>query len=271
MELIDTHCHIQSIGSSQGETITRQLWAKDSTITVDNVIERARKANVNRLIVVGCDPTDSQLAVQSVQNRQGCFAAIGIHPHETKLYKDKNWQSGFESLIAAKKVVAIGECGLDYYYLHSPKEDQIKLLRFQIELALSASLPIVFHVRDAFSDFWPIFDSYSSIRGVLHSYTDNRDNLNKALARDLYIGVNGIVTFMKDSTKRELFNEVPLERILLETDAPYLTPVPYRGKVNEPRNIALIASFLADLRQTELAEIASITTNSACNLFGLEK
>ena len=270
MELVDTHCHIQSIESSQGEATTRKLWAKDDAVTIDVVVDRARTVGVNRLVVVGCDLADSQAAVEVVHDRAGCFAALGIHPHEAKHYQFTDWQDDFRRMLKGEKVVAVGECGLDYYYQHSPKEDQERVLRQQIELALSANKPMIFHVREAFKDFWPIFDNYSGIRGVLHSYTDNRDNLLKALNRGLNIGVNGIVTFMKDPGQRELYSEVPLDRILLETDAPYLAPAPYRGSVNEPRHIVQIAQFLADLRQTELAQIALETTRAAIKLFGIE-
>lgn len=170
---------------------------------------------------------------------------------------------------AGRKIVAVGECGLDYFYGHSSKEDQEKALRYQIELALEFDLPLIFHVRDAFDDFWPIFDSYQGLRGVLHSFTDNLANLDKASARGLYIGVNGIMTFTKNDWQLEVARNIPSKNLLLETDAPFLTPAPNRGKVNEPANVMLTARFMSELRHVSVEEIADLTTANARQLFSL--
>lgn len=271
MELTDTHCHIQSIGLDYGERVTRELWAKTEGLTVDSVVKAARLDGVNRLICVGCDLKDSLLAVNTAQNYDGCWASIGIHPHEAKEYVGNEAKlNEFTDLASKTKVVAVGECGLDYYYDHSPRKDQITILKFQIELALKHNLPLIFHVREAFDDFWPIFDSYSGIRGVLHSYTDTPDNLEKALARGLNIGVNGIATFAKEPALIEVYKKIPFDKLLLETDSPFLSPVPHRGSINQPKNVLAVAKFLADLRQEPLAELASNTTQNAVELFGLE-
>jgi TatD family hydrolase len=169
--------------------------------------------------------------------------------------------------LAERKIVAIGECGLDYFYNHSNKKDQAKALRAQLELAVGHNLPVIFHVREAFDDFWPIFDSYKGLHGVLHSYTDNQANLQKALERDLFIGANGIMTFTKEQQQLEVAKAVPLEKLLLETDAPFLTPVPFRGRVNEPAHVRLVADFLAHLRGEPLAELANQTSANAQTLF----
>jgi TatD DNase family protein len=165
--------------------------------------------------------------------------------------------------------VAIGECGLDYFYTHSPREAQIDLLKFQIELALEHDLPLSFHVREAFDDFWPIFESYrgADLRGVLHSYTDNLANLEKAVKHGLYFGVNGIATFVKDEQSRVTYRTIPQHLLLLETDAPFLTPVPFRGKVCESKHARVTAEFLAGLREQPLEDIAATTTANARALF----
>lgn len=268
MELVDTHCHIQSIGLDSGERSTRELWAKAKDITADGVVETARQAGVTRLICVGCDLEDSRLAVEFVVDRPSCWASIGIHPHEAKLFADKSDRlKSFSELVTRPKVVAVGECGLDYYYEHSPKSAQAKVLRFQIELALEHDLPLIFHVRDAFDDFWPIFEEYSGIRGVLHSYTDSAKNLARAIGHGLYIGVNGIATFAKDDALTAVYKTVPLEKLLLETDAPFLTPVPYRGSINEPRYVGGVAEFIANLRGESVEDLARQTTTNARELF----
>ena len=144
------------------------------------------------------------------------------------------------------------------------------MLRFQIELALAHDLPIIFHVREAFDDFWPIFEQYQGIHGVLHSFSDSRANMERAVQHGLYIGVNGIATFAKQSEQLAMYAAVPLKNLLLETDAPFLTPTPYRGSINEPKQIVTVASFLAELRSENLANIAVSTTTNAKKLFGLK-
>ncbi|MFI5271297.1 MAG: TatD family hydrolase [Candidatus Saccharimonadales bacterium] len=271
MELVDTHCHIQSAGpGKRGERATRQLWAKSPHLSTKELVDNAEEAEVTKLIVVGCDAPDSQLAIDFVATQKNCFASVGIHPHEAKEYvNNDDLQNEFASLLEKPKVVSLGECGLDYYYNHSNKKDQIPVLRFQIELALKHKLPIIFHVREAFDDFWPIFDSYNGIRGVVHSFTDNQENLNKAIDRGLYIGVNGIATFAKKPEQIEVYKSVPLTSLLLETDAPFLTPHPFRGTINEPKHIRSIASYLAKLHEVSVDEVANITTSNAKKLFGI--
>jgi TatD DNase family protein len=165
--------------------------------------------------------------------------------------------------------VAVGECGLDYFYTHSPKEVQVEMLKAQIELALAHDTPLIFHVREAFDDFWPVFDSYQGIRGVLHSFTDTEANLQRALDKGLYIGVNGIATFTKIDAQKAMYKQIPLEKLLLETDAPFLTPVPHRGKVNEPAFVKLVASHMADLHAISLEELSAATSKNATTLFNL--
>lgn len=274
MELVDTHCHIQSAGSIVGESSTRDIWAKDSSLTGDVMIEHAVTVGVTKLICVGCDLADSQLAIDFAQSRAHCSASIGIHPHETKKYaRDQAKLDQFAALATGPKVVAIGECGLDYFYGHSPRADQIALLRFQIELAIKHNLPLIFHVRAAFDDFWPIFDAYHNrvqkIRGVLHSFTDNQANLARAIAGGLFVGVNGIATFVKDPAQIEVYRSIPLSNLLLETDAPFLTPTPYRGSINEPLHVLTVAKFLADLQRTDLSGLVAATTANAQSLFGI--
>lgn len=309
MELVDTHCHIQSVGALEGEEYTRALWEKAREKDPDEVISRAREAGVTRLICVGCTLEDSQLAVDFVKNRENCWASIGIHPHEASRYAPELVQRGvdrssapspysrygsvraslspsaasnperietfqtFSSLAMAPKVVAIGECGLDYFYVNSDKKSQQQVLEFQIQLALEHDLPVIFHVREAFDDFWPIFERYYTkdkpIRGVLHSFTDSLANLEKALGYRLYIGVNGIATFTKKPEQQEMYRQIPLGSLLLETDAPFLTPVPYRGKICEPYHVRTTLEFLAGQRRQPVETIAEATTGNARNLFGI--
>ncbi|HET7060049.1 MAG TPA: TatD family hydrolase [Candidatus Saccharimonadales bacterium] len=269
MELVDTHCHIQSAGLDKGERATRQLWAKAPDLSGDKMVAAANADGVNRLICVGCDLGDSRLAVDFVKNRENCWASVGIHPHEARHYTETAKLQEFARLAAQPKVVAVGECGLDYYYGHSPPAVQQAVLRFQIELALERGLPVVFHVREAFDDFWPVFDTYKGMRGVLHSFTDSAENLRAALERGLHIGVNGIATFTKSSAQLEVYRQVPPEKLLLETDAPFLTPTPYRGSINEPKRVRTVVEFLAKLRGEDREVLARVTTGNARKLFGI--
>lgn len=270
MEFVDTHCHIQSAGQARGERHTQSLWAKAGDTSIEDIVQRAHEAGVSQMICVGCDVEDSVLAVETVKTRESLYASIGIHPHEAEIFVNNQAElDRFAALATEEKVVAVGECGLDYFYEHSPKAEQIKILEFQLELAQKHDLPVIFHVREAFDDFWPVFDSFKGIRGVLHSFTDNQDNLEKAVSRGLYIGVNGIATFANNEAQLSMYTVIPINNLLLETDAPFLTPVPYRGTICEPKHVVLTAEFLASLRGDTVPELAQATTQNARQLFRL--
>ncbi|MHB1865411.1 MAG: TatD family hydrolase [Candidatus Saccharimonadales bacterium] len=270
IELTDTHCHIQSIKNISGEKVTFELWAKAKGLTLEQVVNRAKQNSVTRLIAVGCNLEDSRLAIKTASSYNNVWATIGIHPHEAKLYaKDKEKRQQFAALATQPKVIAIGEYGLDYYYSHSDPEDQKEILEFQIQLAIQHNLPVIFHIREAFKDYWPILKKYTGVSGVLHSFTDNQANLEVALKQQLYIGVNGIATFTKDARQTEVYKSIPDENLLLETDSPFLTPVPLRGSINEPKNVRLVAEYLADLRSQSLEQLAGQTTENARRLFKL--
>ncbi|MFZ1250047.1 MAG: TatD family hydrolase [Candidatus Microsaccharimonas sp.] len=249
ISLIDTHCHLH----------------EPYELSINDALARADEAGVNRVITVGTSQQSSEQAINFAQQHTNAYAAIGVHPHDTK----DGYVKIAELANTDKKIIAVGEIGLDYFYTNSPKEVQIEALKFQIEVALKHDLPIIFHVREAFDDFWPIFDGYEGIRGVLHSFTDSKDNMDRAIAKGLYIGVNGISTFTKDESQKEMFDAIPLHRIVFETDAPFLTPAPYRGKVNEPAYVRTVAEYHAQRRGISLKEIADATTRNARALFRL--
>lgn len=238
----------------------------------DETVKKARKSGVTRLICVGTDAEDSQHAVNFALTHKNCWASVGLHPHDAKLGKQP--MEGLRTLLEDDKnrgkIIAIGECGLDYYYNHSPKSDQASAFRSQLELASEFNLPVIFHVREAFGDFWEILADFPNIRGVVHSFSARIEDLELILARGFYVGLNGIMTFTKEEHQLAAAKAVPLAKLLLETDAPFLTPVPQRGRVNEPRYLALVAQFLAELRQDELADVAKATTANAIELFTLK-
>lgn len=248
--LVDTHCHIQD----------------DFPIPLDDVVAHACANDVTKIVCVGTDEASSRRAVALAAAHDAIFAVVGVHPHEAT-----NGYGAIDALLdaATPRLVGVGEIGLDYFYTNSPKKIQQDALAVQIEYALAHDLPISFHVREAFDDFWPIFDSFHGIRGVLHSFTDTSKNLLKGLERNLFIGLNGISTFTKDASQQALFDTIPLDSIVFETDAPFLTPKPYRGKINEPAYVKNIAEYHANRRGMSLDHIATASTNNAASLFGL--
>lgn len=271
LQFTDTHCHIQEAWKQvNGIDATAKLWAKAGNPDADDIIARATADGVRHMVCVGTTLPDSELAIEFVQDREMCTASIGLHPHEAKEYIGHSEKlARFAALVSRPKVVAVGECGLDYFYEHSPKEMQLELLHFQMDLASRHQLPMIFHVRDAFDDFWPVFDQYPGIRGVIHSFTADSKVLEQALVRNLYLGLNGIMTFTKQVKQLDAAKAVPLKNLLLETDAPFLTPQPFRGSICEPRHVRVTAEFLAGLRGESLPAIAEASTSNAQSLFGL--
>lgn len=273
MELIDTHCHIHAIESRDPDDYVAKKWHDAGIVDSLEVIAGARAAEVTRMICVGTELEDSRRAVSFAKRHKNVWASVGIHPHDgASFLHTAGAKEALVQLLNEKdeKLVAIGECGLDYYYEHSPKSDQIEMLEFQLDLANKHNLPVIFHIRDAFDDFWPIFDNFMGLKGVVHSFSSNTQVLEQILSRGLHVGLNGIMTFTKDQSQLDAAKNVPLERLLLETDAPYLTPKPFRGKVCKPEHTKLVALFLSELRGEPLEVVASTTTSNAQTLFGVQ-
>ncbi len=196
------------------------------------------------------------------------WAAAGVHPHDAKDFPDDGAEQ-LNKLLSQPKVVAVGEMGLDFFKNYSPKDNQIKILRQQIEASLASGLPYIFHIRESFDDFWPVFDSYPRLRGVVHSFSAGRKELEQIMQRDLYVGLNGIMTFTKDQEQLAAAKAAPINRLVLETDAPFLTPAAKRGQTCEPAFVRDTAEFLAELRGQSLADLAAATTKNAEELFAI--
>ena len=252
MPLVDTHAHIHD---------------PQYGFDIPAVLTAAKAASVERIICIGTDVEDSGRAIDFATIHDECYASVGLHPHEAKLGHQAYRK--LSKLVVRPKVVAVGECGLDYFYTRSPAKDQQAALRFQIELALSHHKPLVFHVREAFSDFFKILKPYPKVKGVIHSFSSTVDILNQALEHGLYVAFNGIMTFSKDEAQLAAAKAAPIERMLLETDSPFLTPTPERGKINQPANVKLVADFLAKLRGERLEKLAEVTTANTKRLFNL--
>ena len=255
MKLIDSHCHLHDTE-----------FYPDGR---EEVYTRAIEAGV-AMFCVGTDERSSREAVEFAASHDDTWAIVGVHPHETK----GGW-ADIEQVLRevgtseASPVIGIGEIGLDYFYTHSSRERQIRALEAQLQLATDYDLPVSFHVREAFDDFWPVFENFHGVRGVLHSFTDTQTNLDRGFSYGLYVGVNGISTFTRDTAQRNLYATIPLDRMLVETDAPYLTTVPLRGKMNEPGYVRLVVDFWAQKRGISFDELAHATTQNARILFGV--
>lgn len=257
MEFVDTHCHLQF------ESIKKRI---------DEVMAGAAEAQVTRLICVGTTLKDSSQALESAENYDNVWAAAGVHPHDAGNFVESVNKSSnlLDMLSNSPKLVAIGEIGLDYFKNYSEKTDQKQALRLQIEAGLPSKLPFIFHIRDAWDDFFEIFDSYPALSGIVHSFSAGREQLDRVLARGLYVGLNGIMTFTNDQSQLEAAKSVPLPSLVLETDAPFLAPKPYRGQICEPKHVAATAHFLAGLRGEPVEALAAATTANAVNLFNID-
>jgi TatD DNase family protein len=253
--LIDSHCHLDA-----------KRFDDDRAA----MIQRARAAGVERMITIGCDEENSVRALDLARTHGDIFATAGVHPHEAAKATTR-MEENLEALLAHPRCVAVGECGLDYYYDHSPREEQRDVFARQIALARRVKMPLVVHVRDAWDDCLELLTSESArdAGGVIHCFSGSRENARAALDLGFYISIPGIVTFKKAGDLPEVVTGCPEDRLLVETDSPYLAPAPYRGKRNEPAYVKHVAERVAELRGVSVAEIEERTGENACALFGI--
>lgn len=254
--LFDTHVHLNA-----------RQYAEDR----DEVIKRASAAGVSRMVVVGFDRETIPLAIEIAEKNETIYAAVGWHPVDAIDFtgEDLEW---IEELSAHPKVVALGEMGLDYHWDKSPKDIQKEVFRKQIRLAKNLNMPIIIHNRDATEDIIDILkeEGAAEVGGIMHCYNDSVDYLQTCLDMNFYISLGGPVTFKNATLPKEVAKQVPLDRLLIETDAPFLTPHPYRGKRNEPAYVKLVAEQIAELRGISLEELGRETTKNACELFQIK-
>lgn len=243
--LIDTHAHIHD-----------KAFAEDR----DAVVERMHAAGIETAVTVGCDMADSARALETAI-RYGIYASVGIHPHEAKDAPD-DIAAAFEPFLANERVLAIGETGLDYYYDHSPRDVQQRVLRAQIALARERDYPVIFHHRDAFDDFVSILreEWRAGMRGIIHCFTGDEAQAQTYVNEfAMLLGIGGVVTFKSAQQVRDAVKAVGLEQLILETDCPYLAPVPHRGQRNEPAYVSVTAHALAQLLEAPIDRVAAVT------------
>ncbi|MBI5038205.1 MAG: TatD family hydrolase [Nitrospirae bacterium] len=258
--LIDTHCHL-----------TMSQYDPDRS----GVIQRARDAGVTRMITIGTDLEDSQRAVALAEGHDFMSAAVGIHPHDVREIKDPEAAyQALKSLTSNSKVVALGETGLDYHYMHSPAPLQQEHFRIMIRMAKACGLPLIIHTREAKEDTLKILreEMGDRLRGVFHCFSGDMEMAETALAMGFYLSFSGVVTFQNAQNAKtilEIVKAVPLDRILIETDAPFLTPHPHRGKRNEPAYVRYVAEKVAEVKGLSIEETARAIFVNAATLFNL--
>jgi TatD DNase family protein len=253
--LFDTHTHLDDARYNEDR---------------EAVITRAREAGVEAFLTIGCDLTTSRAAVALGDQYPFVYASVGVHPHEVKHIQD-DWYDEFRRLAKHGKVVAFGEIGLDYHYNHSSPKEQRDRFREQLQLARELALPVIIHTREAQEDTITILkeENASEISGVFHCFSGDAWLAKQALDLGFYLSFSGIVTFQNATALREIAKATPLDRILIETDCPYLTPVPYRGKRNEPSYVSQVAQQLASIhgRTLSFEQIGGQTSENAKRLF----
>lgn len=254
LKLFDTHCHLND-----------QAFQEDQ----EEVILRAKEAGVNKMAVIGFDLPSSREAVRLAKDNDSVYAGVGIHPHDAESVTPETFKE-LEDLLRDEKVVALGETGLDYYYEHSPRQAQQSVFRQSLEMALRAGKPVIIHDREAHGDLLSILrEAGREYWGVMHCYTGSREMARDLVRLGFFFSFAGPVTFKNAKRLAEVVKAIPDDRLLLETDAPYLAPHPFRGKRNEPSYLGRIAETLAEIRGASLEQIAKITWENACRFFNL--
>ena len=266
MALIDTHAHICD-----------ERYAED----LDEVLRRAREAGLTRLIIAAATMEESQKAickaVEKTTDELPVWCMTGVHPHDADGFTDGDYTRLKEWLLDREKnrIVALGEIGLDFFYDLSQRDTQILVFQRQLELAFEADLPIVLHTRDATKDTLTILDDFKrnkmlrSVPGVCHCFSGSEETAEKLLQMGFYLGFDGPITFKNSKRAPYVISMTPPDRLLTETDSPYLTPVPYRGKRNEPSYVGLVLDKMAEIKGMDREEMAAVVTDNACRLFGI--
>lgn len=254
MMLFDTHAHLLD-----------ERFDEDR----EELIGRLPLEGVEYVVEASSDLADSVRAAALAKEHRMIYSAVGVHPHSAGEW-DQKIAVALRSLAKEEKVVAIGEIGLDYHYDFSPRETQKKAFEQQVELALEVNLPIVVHSREATADTLEILRKFPQVRGELHCFSGSAETARELVKMGFYIAFGGALTFKNARKTLEAAQAVPMERLLIETDCPYMTPVPFRGKRNEPAYVRYVAQRLAEVKNVDEAEIARVTMKNAKRFFDIE-
>ena len=254
--IIDSHCHLDY------EPMFSNL---------DSVIKRAEQSNVKFMLTISVTDKKYDNILQITKKYKNVYGTYGIHPHEAKNHNEINNDIILKRINISKKIIGIGETGLDFYYNHSDKDEQIRLFEEHIKASITSKLPLVIHSRDAEDLTYEILSKYSKknkLKILMHCFTGTKQFAEKLLELNAYFSASGIITFKKSNDLKETFKAIPLNKILIETDAPYLSPEPLRGKSNEPSNVVLTAKYLSKLKEIKFDDLCECTTNNFFKLFG---
>ena len=252
--MFDTHTHINT---------------KKYENILENTITNAKNNGVNKILAVGMDLETSKLAIDIANNYENVFATVGIHP----AYVNNSNHFELDNLYNNKKVVAVGEIGLDFYWTKDNKELQIKVFEEQLQKAINLNLPVIIHTRNSFKETYEIVKKYQGrLTGVFHCFSSNLEDAIKTVELGFYIGIDGPITFKNNNTELiKIVKNIDLKNILIETDSPYLTPKPFRGKMNEPANVRYVAEKIAEIKNVDLSEVIKQTTKNAKKLFKIKE
>jgi len=254
--IIDSHCH---------------LTYEPMSLSLDDTVKRANKDGVKLMLTISTEDKSYNKILKIVSNHESVFGTYGIHPHEAKNHKNIFSKDILEKLKSNKKIIGVGETGLDFYYNHSEKNDQIRCFEEHIKAAQEKKIPLIVHTRSAENETLRILQKHlkkKDFKILIHCFTGTREFAFKLLDLGAYISASGVVTFNKSKELANTFKDLPNEKILVETDAPYLAPVPLRGKPNEPSYIIHTVKFLSKIKNLSFNEFSNITTNNFFNLFG---
>lgn len=253
-KIIETHCHLDYLKKEP----------------LEDILRKSQEAGVEKLITIAVEPDNFDAAYNLAQNHEQIYFTQGIHPHDAKLATEEAFAK-IEERAADPKMLAVGEIGLDYHYNNSPREKQIEVFRRQMELAAKLDKPVVIHSRDADEDMARVLKELSgnlNKKGVIHSFTSSLELAQTALDLGFHLGFNGIITFKKAEDVRKAVALAPIDRILTETDSPFLTPVPHRGKENAPYRLPHVAEKIAEIKDMGLETVCEQTRQNALDLFG---
>lgn len=253
--LVDTHVHLNS---------------KKFKDNLPEVISRAHEAGVEMMIVVGFDHETNLKAIELAEKYPFIYATVGYHPTDARHVKDNDYKI-LEKYLNHEKVVGVGECGLDFYWDKEFIDKQIEVFRKQIELSIKFDLPLIIHMREASEATYNVLSEYPNLKGIMHCYSGSAEMVEMFLKLGLHISLGGPVTFKNGRVPKEVAKIVPLNKLLIETDAPYLSPHPFRGKTNEPARVKLIAEEIAKLRDISYTEVANKTSKNAYKLFKIKE